>query len=395
MDPSPPLSPVPWAKMQAWSVAGIFWIMLLAVMTIAQGLIVPVVSAVFIALIFSPVRRSLGQIGIPAPVAAAFILLGIVSLIAVIVYFASGAALARIEEAPAFFELVVTKIEDLFGSLRPVMAASDQIDAMAQDETVQTVVLRQPGFMTALQHATPIVVGQIVIALTLALFLISSGDMFHEKLVQAMPTVRDKRRALSIARDIETQLSAYLLTITLINAAAAVAIGFAMWAMGMPDPLLFAVTAFVLNFIPYLGGLVGVVSTFLIALISMDSPVAALGPPLVYYLVNTLEGQFITPVLVGRRLKLNAVVVFLAFALWAWLWSFMGMLLAMPILLSLKVVSDHVPGMAPIGKFLADRDELSRADQRIISFVFRRRIPPAVTPAAVPDPSPQSSPPNG
>lgn len=386
MEPSDTALPVPWARMQAWSMTGIFWIMMLGVMTIAQGLIVPVISAVFVALIFSPVRRILGRLGIPAPLAAAIILLGIVALIGVIAYFASDAAITRLEQAPAFFDRILEKAEDLFGSLRPMMAASDQIDAMAQDKSVQTVVLREPGFVAGLQHATPVVIGQVVIAVTLAVFLISSGDMFHEKLVQVMPTVKDKRRALSIARDIESQLSVYLLTITLINAGTGVVIGLAMWALGMQDPLLFAVAAFILNFIPYLGGLAGVTGTFLIALITYDSPVAAIIPPLAYYLINTVEGQFVTPVLVGRRLKLNAVVVFFAFALWAWLWSFMGMLLAMPILLSLKVISDHVPGMSPIGKFLADRDELSRADQRIIAFVFRRRIPPIVPAAVEPDP---------
>lgn len=385
MDTPETLAPVPWAKMQAWSTVGIFWILLLAVMTIAQGLIVPVVSAIFIALIFSPVRRMLGRIGIPAPVAAALILVGVASFLALITYFAADAAFARLDQAPVFFERVAGKVEALFGSLQPVIEAKDQIDAMAQDGSVETVTLREPGFVAGLQEATPIIIGQVVIALTLALFLIASGDMFHEKLVQAMPTLKDKRRALAIARDIENQLSDYLLTITLINAGTGAVIGIAMWALGMPDPLLFAVAAFVLNFIPYLGGLVGVVGTFLIALITLDSPVAAVGPPLAYYLINTLEGQFVTPVLVGRRLKLNAVVVFLAFALWAWLWSFMGMLLAMPILLSLKVVSDQVPGMAPLGKFLADRDELSRADQRIIAFVFRKRRPPVVPAPALPE----------
>ena len=102
-------------------------------------------------------------------------------------------------------------------------------------------------------------------------------------------------------------------------------------------------------------------------------------------LINTAEGQIVTPVMLGRRLQMNAVVVFLSFAVWAWLWGFMGMLLATPILLSLKVVADHVHGMSGLGKFLGARDdEMSTRDQRIFSFIFRPK--PAPLPVTVPPP---------
>jgi predicted PurR-regulated permease PerM len=221
----------------------------------------------------------------------------------------------------------------------------------------------------------PVMAGQVVICLTLAFFLIASGDLFYEKLVQAMPTLKDKRRALAVARAIENQLSVYLLTITLINMGLGVAIGLAMWALGMPDPILFGLAGFLLNYIPYIGAMAGVGISFLVALVSFDSATAAVLPALVYWGLTSFEGQFVTPVMVGRRLRLNAVVVFVSFALWAWLWSFMGMLLSTPMLLTMKVVSDHVPGMAGFGKFLADRDDLSRSDRRILKFIFGRDVP--------------------
>jgi hypothetical protein len=112
-----------------------------------------------------------------------------------------------------------------------------------------------------------------------------------------------------------------------------------------------------------------------VALVAFDSATAAIVPALVYWGLTSFEGQFVTPVMVGRRLRLNAVVVFVSFALWAWLWSFMGMLLSTPMLLTMKVVSDNVPGMASFGKFLADRDDLSRSDRRILKFIFRRDVP--------------------
>ena len=92
-----------------------------------------------------------------------------------------------------------------------------------------------------------------------------------------------------------------------------------------------------------------------------------------YWVLNTIEGQLLTPILVGKRLKLNAVVVFISFALWAWVWSFMGMLLSTPILLMAKVVSDNVEGLESFGKFLGDRDDLSSSDSRLMKFVFRQK----------------------
>jgi hypothetical protein len=123
---------------------------------------------------------------------------------------------------------------------------------------------------------------------------------------------------------------------------------------------------------------------FVTGLVVLESPFAAILPAFIYWLINTIEGQIATPILLGRRLRLNAVVVFISFAIWAWLWSFMGMLLATPILLSLKVISDHIPGMKGLGTFLAARDDMSSRDLRILKFVFREK--PSPPPAAAPTP---------
>jgi predicted PurR-regulated permease PerM len=359
---------------------GIFLIMVASVLMVAQSLFVPLISAIFIALIFSPVRRVLVRMGLSSPAAAALIFLGIFAAIIGLALVASGAAVTQFESGPETMDRIQDRMKELLQPLQPVMNAGGQISALTAPDPEQVVVLQDRGFIDALQHATPAAIGQIVIAFTLAGFLLASGDMFYEKLVQVMPTLKDKRRALLVAREIEDQLSGYLLTITIINAACGVLIGLAMWALGLPNPLLFGLAAFVLNFIPYIGPLAGVAMAFGIGLLTFDTAVQALWPALVYWLITTLEGQFVTPVLLGRRLKLNAVVVFVAFAVWAWLWSFMGMLLAMPMLLTMKVVADHVPGLAPLGKFLADRDDVSDRDRRIVNFVFRRR--PAVKPAS-------------
>lgn len=359
-----------------WALVGIFWIMALSVLTIAQGLIVPIVTAMMLALIFSPVRRAMDRFGFSSGVSAAIILLTLLGSIGTLGYFVSGAVQDRLAGAPHMIEEIGDKLNELTGTVQPVMDATEQIEHIAAKEpATDTVTIREPGFLAGFTDQMPVMAGQVVICLTLAFFLIASGDLFYEKLVQVMPTLKDKRRALAVARAIENQLSVYLLTITLINMGLGVAIGLAMWALGMPDPVLFGLAAFLLNYIPYIGAMAGVGISFLVALVTFDSATAAILPAFTYWALTSFEGQFVTPVMVGRRLRLNAVVVFVSFALWAWLWSFMGMLLSTPMLLTMKVVSDHVPGMSGFGKFLADRDDLSRSDRRILKFIFGRDVP--------------------
>jgi predicted PurR-regulated permease PerM len=365
-----------------WAVIGIFLIMAFGALSAAQAVFIPIVTAVILALVFSPVRRALGKLGIGPGLAATLIFVSSLSAVALIIYAASGTLAQRLNNAPELMEQAEQEIRQLLGTVQPMLDATEKMSEIGGEPADETVVIREPGLFALAAKATPEAFGQIVITLTLAFFLIASGDLFYEKLVQIMPTFKDKRRALQIARDIEAQLSNYLFTITVINAGVAVLVGCVAWGFGLPDPVLFGVAAFLLNYIPYLGPITGFAVMFVTGLVTLDSPFAALVPTFLYWLINTAEGQIVTPVMLGRRLRMNAVVVFLSFAVWAWLWSFMGMLLATPILLSLKVVADRVPGMSGLGKFLAARDDdMSTRDQRILSFVFRQKPAPVPVPA--------------
>jgi predicted PurR-regulated permease PerM len=233
-----------------WALIGIFLIMAFGALSVAQGLFVPLVTALMLALVFSPVRRALGFLGIPPVFAASLIFIVGLGLLAALIYAASGTLASRIENAPELMERAEREVRQLLGSVQPMLDATEKISEMTGDQAEEAVLIRQPGLMSLAAKATPAVFGEIIITLTLAFFLIASGDLFYEKLVQIMPTFKDKRRALQIARDIEEQLSNYLFTISVINAVVAVLVGLTAWAFGLPDPVLFGVAAFLLNFIP-------------------------------------------------------------------------------------------------------------------------------------------------
>jgi predicted PurR-regulated permease PerM len=181
--------------------------------------------------------------------------------------------------------------------------------------------------------------------------------MIYEKIVHVMPTLTDKKTAVRIAHDIEHKLSTYLFTITVIDIGLGVVIGGVMWAIGMPNPLLFGVGAFALNYIPYAGPATGVVLSTVVGLISGDGLWMGALAGGSYVLIATIEGQLITPYFVGRQLRLNTVVVFLSIALWAWLWSVVGMIVATPLLVAVRTFCEYIPSLEGVGAFLSARGE--------------------------------------
>lgn len=364
---SKPLSNTSPPALSNWAVVGIFWIMALAVLTIAQSFFIPVLTAVLLALIFSPVRRVLGKLKIGPTASAFIILLSLLTALVLSLYFLAGPVKTRLAALPSLLPDAIAKIETLSGVMQPVIQASEQIDDIAGNAGAPSeVVLREGGILSAVAETTPRVLGQIGFTLALMMFLISSGDLFYEKLVQIMPTIKDKRRAVSLVRSIEERVSTYFITITLINAVLGVCVGLALWALGMPDPVLFGIAAFFLNYIPFVGAIIGVSITFLIAVLTFNSLAIALLPAFAYFSINAIEGQVITPMLVGRRLRLNAVVVFLSVAIGAWMWSFMGMFLAIPVLIVLKALSEDIDALWGIGEFLGERTRTTRKDQTIL-----------------------------
>ena len=354
-------------KRSTWAIKGIFLIMLFGSLTVAQSFFVPTISAIVLALIFSPVRRFFGRLGISSTLSAALIASGIVLMIAVSVFYLSGTVQGRIEKLPQLIPNVIEKFEAVSGAVEPVVEVAETIDEInGNSKGTQEVVVRETGMISSIAQTTPRLLGQISFTLALMIFLIASGDLFYEKIVRVMPNFKDKRKAVSVVKAIEERVSLYFFTITVINAIVAAIIGVVFWALGMPDPIFFGLSAFVLNFIPYAGPIFGEALAFLVAVLTFDSLLFAFLPPLAYFLITMAEGQFITPVLVGRRLKFNAVIVFLSVAIGAWMWSLAGMLLAVPILIVIKEISKEVDSLSELGWFLGNEGATTKSEQRIL-----------------------------
>lgn len=178
--------------------------------------------------------------------------------------------------------------------------------------------------------------------------------MFLRKLIRVLPRLGDKKRAVEIARQIENDISAYLVTVTMINGCLGVATWGAMALLGVPNPLLWGVLAWATNYIPYLGAMVMYAVLTMVGFLSFDTVTQALMVPGAFGVLNILESYLLTPLVLGRRLTLNPVVIFLGLTFWGWIWGVTGAILAVPIMVVFKIFCDHSEPLASVGEFLGD-----------------------------------------
>ena len=275
-------------------------------------------------------------------------------------YYGIGAlgqpAVEWFERAPRSLSRVEDRLRPLKAPVEKVTEATEGIEHLARvDEgrsaSRQVEVRRQPMTERLFERARTVVAGAVMMFILLY-FLLVSGDLFLRKLVRVMPTLADKRKTVEVARRAQGDLGRYLTTITTINLGLGVAEGAAMYLLGMPNPVLWGVMALFFNFIPYLGAVVGTGVVGLVAALTFEEGAFWLVPPLVYVALTTAEGYFLTPMILGQRLRLNPVVILLGLLFWGWMWGIAGAFLAVPLLVALKIFSENLPQLGGVSEFL-------------------------------------------
>ncbi|MFO0991305.1 MAG: AI-2E family transporter [Hyphomicrobiales bacterium] len=321
----------------------------------ARDLLLPLTLAFLLALTLRPIVRYFERRGVAATISAMVLVAGVIGVFGSGLYFLSGPVTHWLDIAPEIGQDLSRKLSSLRSPVDAVVAASEQVENLTEggSPTVQKVVVQQPGLLS---RAADNVAGSLTtlgLTIVLLLFLLSSGTLFYEKLISVMPRLSDKKKALRVVYDIESVVSRYLLTITLINCALGALVAVAMAVTGMPNPVLWGVAAAILNFIPYVGALIGLGMIAIVALLSFNTLGQALIPPLLYLGLHIAEGQFLTPIIIGRRLELNSVAILIALALWSWMWGIVGAVIAVPLLVCVKVFCDHFDGLTGFGEFLS------------------------------------------
>ncbi|TPN84105.1 AI-2E family transporter [Mesorhizobium sp. CU2] len=335
---------------------GIFIFMATAALYFGRAFFMPVMLAFLLALTLTPIVRFLRKRGIPEVVSATLLVLLSIFVFVAAGYLLSGPVIDLINNSYSIGQQLTERLAQFKRPLERLMDLAHQLEALtetAQEPGVQKVAVAPSGILSTAAGNILEAGTAITIVFVLSLFLLASGTLFYEKIVQSFASLSQKKRALRVVYDVEREISHYLLTVALINAGLGTVIGLGLWGLGMPNPLVWGAAAALLNFLPYVGALMTIMLVGVIALISFDSISFALLAPAFVLLCDIVEGQFVTPMVVGRRLEINAVAIFIAIAFWSWLWGFVGALMAVPLLVVIKVFCDHFEGLSPVGNFLA------------------------------------------
>jgi len=337
------------------ALVGLFVLAVFYTLHLAQAFVLPIVLAVLLDFMLSPVVRALKKRRIPEPVGAGLIILGLLGALGAGGWYLAEPAADWIRRVPESTAAVQRKLQTMRGSVEQVTKAAEQVEKateVAASEGVRQVEIKGPSLSKQLFGGTASLLSGATVVLFLTYFLLAVGDLFLQKLVAVLPQFKDKKTAVSIARETEAQISVYLFTSTLINVGVGVVTAIAMWLVGMPNAALWGVVAAVLNLVPYVGPLVNMVVLALAAFVTFDSVSRALLVPAVFFGINLIEGNLVTPMILGRRMRLNTVALFIGFVFWWYIWGVAGAILAVPMLAALKIICDHIESLTPIGEFL-------------------------------------------
>lgn len=351
---------------------GIFLLMVVYALYFARAFFMPVILAFLLALTLTPIVRLLRRHGIPELVSATLLVLLSICVFASAGYLLSGPIIDIINNTSSIGQQLTERLAQLRRPFERIMQISHQIEQLtetSQEPGIQKVAVAQSGVLSSAASNLLSAGTSLTIIFVLSLFLLASGTMFYEKIIQSFASLSEKKRALRVIYDVEREISHYLLTVTLINAGLGTVIAFGLWALGVPNPSVWGVAAALLNFLPYVGALITILLVTIMALISFDTIAYALLAPAFVLLCDIIEGQFVTPTVVGRRLEINAVAILIAIAFWSWLWGVVGALMAVPLLVVIKAFCDHFDGLSHVGNFLAaqhtavvDEDEMADAE---------------------------------
>ncbi len=326
-----------------------------------SDIVLPFVLAGVLNLLLSAPMRFLTRLHVPKPIGALLLIVALFGVVGGIGAAISVPASGWISKAPESLPALEQKLSFLNGPIRAVENGAKKLQGL-MDQTggspprgTRVVAVQQSGTSGLTSVGSSILIGtraflgQLFSMLLMLFFLLYEGDSLLRRFVEIMPTWADKRRTVQIASEIERNVSLYLATITVMNLLVGGLNFLQCWLLGLPNPLLWGVVAFLLNYIPIIGPFTGIVVYFVVGVFVFPSVLQALVPPAIYFGIHLMEGETITPLLLAKRFTLNPVLVMASLLFWDWLWGIPGAFLSVPLLAVFKIFCDHVDSLTAIG----------------------------------------------
>src|SRR5215212_9093118 len=344
--------PIPPDKSMVFQ-GGSFLLLLLGACYFAAEIVLPIVLAFVLMLVLQPAMRFLERWHLPRGLAALVLIVMLLGTLIGLGTALSGPAANWAQKLPEGLPKLQERLSFLSKPVAAFQKFVTRAEGLASTEAnAISVKMEGTGLSDRLITGTRYTVAGSLETVLVLFFLLISGDIFLRRLVEVLPRFKNKRQAVDISNQIESDISAYLFTITIMNGAVGVATGTAVALAGLGDPLLWGTVAFLLNYVPILGPMIGVVVFLLAGLLTIDTLWLAFLPAALYLAIHLVEGETITPMLLTRRFTINPVLVIISLVFWYWMWGVPGAILATPMLAITKIVCDRIQSLMPFGHFI-------------------------------------------
>ncbi len=354
--PQPASPRAVWPKASRGALIILAALALISALHVAGQILIPVAAAIVIQFMVAPAMRQLCRWHVPVPLSAAIIIIGLAGMLVAGIYHLASPTTQWMDRMPQVAAQIQEKLRVVREPVQQVQQASEQVEkattVTGERQTMQ-VTLRPPGLLEQIADGIQRLLFGLSVTLIVLYFLLATGDLFRLKLVRAIHRLEDKKRALTVLTDIEHQVSVFLSTQTLINIGLGAVVAVVVWAMGVPNPVLWGLMVALANFIPFFGFIIAASVLLVVAMLSFDSFWYALMAPGAYAAIKIIESNFISPNILGRSLTLNPLVIILSLLFWGWLWGPAGALLAVPILVIAKTVCENIEGLHTLGDLIS------------------------------------------
>ena len=328
---------------------GLFLMAGLSVLYVASEIVLPLVLAIVLKLLLQPLVRLLERCRIPRAAGAILSVLLVLAAFGGSFSLLAGPATAWAGKLPE----AIPKLRDSLSFLhQPIDAAQHMMQQLGADTAAATPSVKPSTLVGAVLSGSASATSGLFTTLLILFYLLVSGETFLRRLVEILPRFGAKRSAVELAADIEKNVSLYLLTVSCINAFVGLATGGVMWLCGVENPVLWGAVAFMLNFVPILGPMAGIVVFLMASILSLGVSWWAVLPVGLYLGIHIVEGEIFTPMLLARRFTINPVAVILALIFWYWMWGVPGAVLAVPLLAVTKIICDDLRPLRALGHLL-------------------------------------------
>lgn len=334
---------------------GIFTILVVVALRLGSALLIPIAVSMLLSLLLGPLVRGLRNRGVPEWAGAGALVFGSIGLLGTGAGFLAGPAADWVHSSPQTLSQVEAKVRRLVQPLKAIQQTAQRVEQAASpsgETGSHNVEMQTSGMMTRVGGSTVTGAAAALVVIFLTYFLLATGQVFRQRLVGLPSDALHRERMAHALDEIERQTSRYL-TFTMVIS---IGLGGATWALlaivGLPNAGLWGLMAGVLNFIPYIGGLVSAVLIGAAGLLSFDGLERTLVVIGGFFLIHLVAGNIVTPAVLGRKLPLNAVALFVCLFFWGWVWGVVGAILAVPLTVMLKVICDHVDRLRPVAVLL-------------------------------------------